>query len=152
MKKIFLLLFIICLLSGTRTVLSASISEQLKTADCNFEFVYNYTKLNVVKQMITLRAVEKSVHDHGHDSGMGYSAYHIEFVYTNGLIDFWNVKKVEFYSKTGDLLHSVSIVDRTRRMSETTENAKLKRKYFAFSLENIPLLMLDDVSTIKIIK
>ena len=85
--------------------------------------------------------------------GYGYSSYHIELVYAakDYFINHSNVAKVAFYDKDGILLHRGDISNHTRRVSQIPKDTKSEVKFFAINLENMPLLMLDYVHTVKII-
>lgn len=134
------------------TVHAQSISDQLKAADCEFQIRKGSSEIKILKQMITLRAVSepgvvsaKSINSTSTNTA-GYRAYHLEFSYTGDHIDASSIKSVEFLADR-KVIHEIIIDPDSRRMSGSERG---KTGYFAINLENVPLLLLDDVTTIKL--
>ncbi|MBN2161847.1 MAG: hypothetical protein JXR25_06500 [Pontiellaceae bacterium] len=160
MKKITLALFC-SMVAMTFSVQAGAISDQLKAADCNFTILRKGKPVNVIKQVITLRAisekgfidpVKKMIQDTtttDYPYSTGYRSYHVEFAYTGDRIEFKDVDKIEFYiGKTLAYVHPTENI--TRRMADSDERTEQKTYYFSINLQGIPLLMLDDITTINI--
>lgn len=136
-----------------------TLSDQLKVADCNYRILRKGEPINVVKQIITLRATaEKGEVNLSEPTqpeltgayGTGYRSYYIEFSFMDTRIDFSDVDNIEFYA--GETLVYVSdIRNQSRQMVESDERTEQKKRYFSINLQGIPLLMLDDITTINII-
>ena len=132
-----------------------SVSDQLKVADCNFTILNEGKPVQVLKQMITLRAVSdigaiKTAQNQADAYGTGYRAYYIEFLYAGDHLDYARIKRIEFYIDK-KRIHVIDMQNTSRRISESERRTKQASRYFAINLENIPLLMLDDVTTINFI-
>ena len=149
MKKISSILMVSALVL---VVHAQPISDQLKVAKCEFQIRKGSSKVKVLKQMITLRAVSdpgvisSNANNPTQTNTAGYQAYHLEFSYARGSADLRKIKDVEFL--VGEkVVHEITIEADSRRMSESERR---NTGYFAINLENVPLLLLDDVTTIKL--
>ncbi len=132
-----------------------SVADQLKQADCNFQILYEGKEVQVQRQMITLRATSESEevkisNNYFKVYGGAYRAYHLEFAYSGDLIDYNDVRQAEFYNKENKRIHIADIQRDSRRITESEKSSPHKLRYFAISLENTPLLLLDEVSYINI--
>ncbi|NNJ70834.1 MAG: hypothetical protein HKP10_06040 [Kiritimatiellales bacterium] len=132
-----------------------SVADQLKVADCNFKILYEGEEVQVQRQMITLRAVSESEevkieNNYFKIHSAAYRAYHLEFSYSGDLIDYNDVGYVEFYNRQNKRIHIADLEKDSRRISESEKRMPQKVRYFAISLEDTPLLLLDEVSYINI--
>ncbi|MDA3833041.1 MAG: hypothetical protein PF495_06550 [Spirochaetales bacterium] len=152
-------------LSKAETAQVQSISDQYKDADCNFIFSKESKGINVKSQIITLRAVSKPriVRESQNQSETYRSdnefeayrmdnnrAYHLEVAYTGDYFDYANVKRIEFI-KYSSPVHVIDEEEMIGRISGSDRQNQQPTKYFILNLEGIPLLMLDDITTIKFI-
>ncbi|MDZ7721330.1 MAG: hypothetical protein U5R06_00530 [candidate division KSB1 bacterium] len=150
-----ILLFCACVLfiGAGRT---QSISEQLKQADCQFEIYYEDQKLDVIKQMITKRAV----HYQDTEGGYAYETYFLEWVYENGHeIKDDSQTQAHFYTSQNQKIHSIRIGwsdylshEYLRKKNQSPKNNNFKRYYYSISLEKVPVFVLDDTFKIVISK
>ena len=133
---------------------SETLSDSLKVADCEFIIRYKSRKLDVLRQMITLRAVSETKTEQGNSKGAaGYRAYHLEFCYEGDYIRSRVFLRVDFKNAKGQRLHTIWMLPDERHMNESGDrplSLERKSRYFAISLENVPLLLLDDVAEIAI--
>lgn len=132
-----------------------SVANQLKQAACDFKILYEGKDVQVQRQMITLRAVSESEevkieNNYFKIYSGAYRAYHLEFSYSGDLIDYNDVSYVEFYNRENKRIHIADIQRDSRRISESEKSSAQKLRYFAISLEDTPLLLLDEVSYINI--
>ncbi|MDZ7725417.1 MAG: hypothetical protein U5R06_22000 [candidate division KSB1 bacterium] len=127
-----------------------SISEQLKQADCQFEIYYGDQKLDVIKQMITKRAV----HFLYREGGYGHEAYFLEWAYKNDIEIDSQPNWVHFYNSSNQKIHSK--LDLIRFENQSLKNKHFDKNtsihYYGFSLEKVPMFVLDDTFKIVIIK
>lgn len=152
-----LVLLLICSFTGIFE--AQSIADNIKESNCDFEIVYKTDetefKLNVVKQMITKRGVFfKDERGAG-----GYQEYFLEFVYDNNInLEDFPLMIAKFYSKEGNHIATIDINVtsyfgyHSHAKRSIFLNKAGSKSYYAFCLESIPLIMLDDVKKIVLME
>ena len=133
-----------------------TISGQLKQADCHFEIYYGDQKLNVIKQMITKRAVHYQITDVAY----AHETYFLEWIYENDIEikdDYDN--QAYFFTTTDQKIHSIYIGnydgvshEYQRIKNQPPKNNDSERHYYGISLEEVPVFVLDDTYKIVITK
>lgn len=126
-----------------------TIADQLQVAECSFRLYDGPTEVEILDQMVTMRAFEKS---NGDLKTFG-SAYHIEIAYKGDPINM-EAAVIEFLDKDKRPLHAITVEDESRFMRVETlgHRPRPKTQYIAISLEGIPLRVLDEVISIRIKK
>lgn len=139
---------LVSLLALTATAsFGQSIAEQLLVAECSFRLYDGPTEVEVLDQMVTMRAFEKST-DHLKTFG---SAYHIEFTYKGDPMVV-EAAVIEFLDEDKRPLHAIQVEDESRYMRVETlgHRPRPKTQYLAISLEGVPLRLLDQVVSIRV--
>ncbi len=153
------------------TLLSVSlnaqtISQKLGGISTNFTIKSKSVLLNNEKQILIKRGVSSYGIDYepsqnfsyGYAYGYGYQSYHIEFVSENRIQEkkITNKSKVTYYQLilgdiTGNNLQNTYVSDSDVKLWIGAKEGKMVYTY-SINLVNIPIILLDDISEINIVK
>lgn len=151
----------------TFSVLQAqSLSEKLGGVATQFSFSTKDSSMNVEQQLIIKRSVTETLIEIDEDYysfayGLGYEAYHLEFVSEKSIRYIMNTivaKKrkhefyylVEFYDSEKKLIAEKKLgLDRIKK---TLFNEKKNQYTYSMNLKDIPIILLDQTKSIDIIQ
>jgi hypothetical protein len=146
-----------------------SISEKLGGVATSFTIKSDTTLLNQERQIILQRGVAHSYADYesslegytyGYGYGYGYQSYHIEFVSTEKIQELENRKRRKnssytyyliFINKDSNRVHTQTIYEKDVKMI-AGESGKETVYAYSINLADIPLILLDSVTEINIVK
>lgn len=123
---------------ATAIALGGELSSKIQKVDSEFNFRYKQRTLQIEKQFITLRGSEDE------ELKKRTLAYHLEFVIIESARIPIRLVQLDLYSG-GEKLATIGL-DKIKHVKAWGDS----KVYVSVSLEDIPLLLLDDVDLVRV--